>query len=130
MWIDGNREQLKQIWLNLISNAAYAMQYRGTLKITLTKTEDCAFVEINDTGSGIPVELQEKVFEPFFTTKPLGEGRGIGLDIVQKIVQEHNGHIKFKSIPGNTTFEISLPILHEKKGMKPKTAKKRPEFWK
>jgi two-component system, NtrC family, sensor kinase len=67
-------------------------------------------VEFNDSGSGIPPEIQTKIFEPFFTTKPIGEGSGLGLDIVRKIIAKHQGKIKVTSQPGNTNFSVWLPL--------------------
>jgi len=110
-------DELNQVWTNLIHNALQAMDYQGTLTIDVTTTIDQqAKISITDSGSGIPEELQLKIFEPFFTTKPPGEGSGLGLDIVKKIIEKHHGQIEVKSIPGQTTFTIYLPI-NLKKGM-------------
>ncbi len=103
-------DELNQIWTNLIQNALYAMNYRGTLTIVVAQWEQSIVVSITDTGKGIPIELQSRIFEPFFTTKPMGEGSGLGLSIVKKILDNHNGHITVESIPGNTTFSVILPI--------------------
>ncbi|HEY9831122.1 MAG TPA: HAMP domain-containing sensor histidine kinase, partial [Stenomitos sp.] len=65
---------------------------------------------VTDSGCGIPAEIQDKIFQPFFTTKSAGEGSGLGLDIVQKIIEKHQGTITFTSVPGNTTFTVTLPI--------------------
>jgi signal transduction histidine kinase len=87
------------------------MDYQGTLTIDVTTTIDQqAKISITDSGSGIPEEIQSKIFEPFFTTKPPGEGSGLGLDIVKKIIEKHHGQIEVKSIPGQTIFTIYLPI--------------------
>ena len=67
-------------------------------------------VQITDSGCGIPEEIRERIFESFFTTKPAGEGSGLGLDIVQKIIDKHQGKIELESRPGKTTFSILLPI--------------------
>jgi signal transduction histidine kinase/GAF domain-containing protein len=110
-------DELNQVWTNLIHNALQAMDYQGTLTIDVTTTIDQqAKISITDSGSGIPEEIQLKIFEPFFTTKPPGEGSGLGLDIVKKIIEKHHGQIEVKSIPGQTTFTIYLPI-NLKKGM-------------
>ena len=110
-----NEELLKQVWLNIISNANYAMSYQGTMSITISERPGKAIVTFQDDGPGIPPNIQEKIFEPFFTTKPLGEGRGIGLDIVQKIVKRHEGIINMVSEPGNTRFFVELPVYVEVK---------------
>ncbi len=108
-----NNEELKQVWLNIISNANYAMNYSGELTITVIKNEIDAHVSFKDNGPGIPKDKLDKVFEPFYTTKPLGEGRGIGLDIVKKLVSKHGGTISLTSEPGNTQFAITLPLFKE-----------------
>jgi signal transduction histidine kinase len=66
-------------------------------------------VEIGDNGPGIPPEVQSRIFDPFFTTKPVGEGTGLGLDIVQRIVRNHKGSIRVESQPGRTVFQVRLP---------------------
>jgi signal transduction histidine kinase len=110
-------DELNQVWTNLIHNALQAMDYQGTLTIDVTTTIDQqAKISITDSGSGIPEEIQLKIFEPFFTTKQPGEGSGLGLDIVKKIIEKHHAQIEVKSIPGQTTFTIYLPI-NLKKGM-------------
>ncbi|PJZ51977.1 PAS domain-containing protein [Leptospira adleri] len=106
-------DDLLHIWTNLIYNSLQAMQFKGTILIRLKKLEDELMVEVKDNGPGIPIEIQERIFEPFFTTKAPGEGSGLGLDIVKKIVQKHDGKIGLESIPGMTSFKIYLPILTE-----------------
>jgi signal transduction histidine kinase len=102
---------LNQVWTNLIDNAVYAMNGRGTLTIRTRLENDCAVVEIGDTGPGVPVELRSRIFEPFFTTKPVGEGTGLGLDISFRIVvNKHGGDIQLDSEPGNTRFTVWLPL--------------------
>jgi signal transduction histidine kinase/ligand-binding sensor domain-containing protein len=108
-----NKEQLAQIWINLISNANYAMGYKGDLFIGVKSKNNFAIVTIKDSGEGIPEEISNKIYEPFFTTKPLGEGRGIGLDIVKKIISRHNGKISHLSEPGMTEFTVKIPINRE-----------------
>jgi signal transduction histidine kinase len=102
--------ELNQVWTNLIYNALQAMQNQGTLTIDMRSDDSTVTIAITDTGTGIPHEIQSKIFEPFFTTKPVGEGSGLGLDIVRKIVDKHHGAIEFTSVPGCTTFSVSLPI--------------------
>ncbi|MBM9500430.1 PAS domain S-box protein [Leptospira sp. 201903071] len=104
-------DDLLHIWTNLIYNSLQAMQFKGTILIRLKRMDKELMVEVKDNGPGIPSEIQERIFEPFFTTKAPGEGSGLGLDIVKKIVQKHNGKIELESIPGMTSFKIYLPIL-------------------
>ncbi|MEG4324425.1 AAA family ATPase [Microcoleus sp. herbarium5] len=103
-------DELNQVWTNLIHNALQAMDYRGTLTIELTVQDDQAKISITDSGNGIPEEIKTKIFDPFFTTKLAGEGSGLGLDIVKKIVDKHQGKIEVESIPGKTTFNVFLPM--------------------
>ncbi len=109
----GNYEQIVQVWLNLISNANYAMNYSGRLSVRVSSENGQTHVSFEDSGPGIPAELHDKIFEPFYTTKPLGEGRGIGLDIVKKIVAKHEGVISLTSEPGKTVFTIGLSTIPE-----------------
>lgn len=102
--------ELNQVWTNLIHNALQAMDYKGTLTINSSTRDGQVVIAITDTGKGIPNEIKEKVFEPFFTTKPAGEGSGLGLDIVKKIIDKHQGSIEVESQPGKTTFRVTLPI--------------------
>ncbi|MDY6937377.1 MAG: PAS domain S-box protein [Cyanobacteriota bacterium] len=101
--------ELNQVWTNLVHNAIQAMKDRGTLEISVSEKERGILVTVTDSGCGIPEEIQTKIFQPFFTTKPAGEGSGLGLDIVLKIVEKHQGKIEVNSIPGQTTFSIWLP---------------------
>jgi two-component system NtrC family sensor kinase len=103
-------DELNQVWTNLIHNALQAMNNQGTLTINVTRHQARVVVSLTDSGAGIPVENQSKIFEPFFTTKPIGKGSGLGLYIVKKIVDKHEGTIEVQSIPGKTTFTVSLPI--------------------
>jgi two-component system, NtrC family, sensor kinase len=103
-------DELNQVWTNLIHNALQAMKNKGTLKIDVVQEDTNVLVGITDSGDGIPPEILSKIFEPFFTTKPAGEGSGLGLDIVRKIIEKHQGKIDVKSVPGQTAFTVSLPI--------------------
>ena len=106
--------ELNQVWTNLIDNAEQAMDGQGTLTIRTARDGDCILVEIGDTGPGIPADVQDRIFEPFFTTKPVGEGTGLGLDIAWRIVvKKHHGDLRFESVPGNTRFQVRLPIQTE-----------------
>jgi signal transduction histidine kinase len=102
--------ELNQVWTNLIDNAADAMKDKGTLTIRTIRENDYVVVEIADTGPGIPAEVQSRIFEPFFTTKGVGEGTGLGLDVVYRIVQKHHGLVTLKSEPGFTRFSVRIPI--------------------
>ena len=105
-------DELNQAWINLIHNAIpiHAMNGKGTLELCLSQKGPFIAISIIDSGHGIPDDIKSRIFEPFFTTKPPGEGSGLGLDIVKKIIDKHNGLIKVDSIPGKTTFTVSLPI--------------------
>ncbi|GAA2595666.1 ATP-binding protein [Actinomadura fulvescens] len=103
--------ELNQVWTNLIVNALYAMNGEGTLTITTARENDHALVEVADTGVGITEEHLPRIFTPFFTTKPVGQGTGLGLDISWRIVVDrHNGDIRVESRPGETRFEVLLPL--------------------
>lgn len=103
-------DELNQVWTNLIHNALQAMNYRGELTLVVRQDHEFIVVEIHDTGPGIPPEIQPQIFDPFFTTKPPGEGSGLGLDIVKKIVDKHQGSITFQSKPGQTIFIVQIPF--------------------
>jgi signal transduction histidine kinase len=104
-------DELNQVWTNLIDNAIDAMKDNGTLRIEAESEGDAVFVRVIDNGEGIPSEIQSRIFEPFFTTKGVGEGTGLGLDIVERIVrQTHNGNVRIESEPGRTVFEVQLPL--------------------
>ncbi|MEJ7770499.1 MAG: ATP-binding protein [Geodermatophilaceae bacterium] len=103
--------ELNQVWTNLIDNAIQAMAGVGTLTLRTSRDRDFVLAEIGDTGPGVPAGLVEKIFEPFFTTKPVGEGTGLGLDISYRIVvQRHGGDLKVVSEPGDTRFQVRLPL--------------------
>jgi signal transduction histidine kinase len=102
--------ELNQVWTNIIDNAIDAMHGQGTLRVRSFRDGDCAVVEIGDSGPGIPSDIQPHIFEPFFTTKGVGEGTGLGLDTVQRIVRKHQGSIQVQSRPGDTRFQIFLPL--------------------
>jgi signal transduction histidine kinase len=103
--------ELNQVWTNLIDNAADALGGSGTITIRTRRRGEHAVVVIGDDGPGIPAQIQPRVFDPFFTTKPLGQGTGLGLDITYRtIVNRHRGHIRLESKPGDTRFEVMLPI--------------------
>ena len=103
-------DELNQVWTNLIHNALQAMNNNGTLTIEAKQEEQEIKINITDSGKGIPSEIRPKIFQPFFSTKPPGEGSGLGLHIVKKIIDKHSGKILVESQPGQTTFTIVLPI--------------------
>jgi signal transduction histidine kinase len=102
--------ELNQVWTNLIDNAIDAMGGRGELRVRIYRDDGCVVVEIGDNGPGISPEIRAHIFEPFFTTKGVGEGTGLGLDTVQRIVRKHKGNIQVNSKPGDTRFQVSLPL--------------------
>jgi signal transduction histidine kinase len=102
--------ELNQVWTNLIVNAVDAMTEGGALKVRTKKEPTDVLIEIRDNGAGIPPDVRSRIFEPFFTTKPVGEGTGLGLDTVARIVRKHRGNIRFDSKPGDTCFQVRLPI--------------------
>jgi signal transduction histidine kinase len=112
--IHANGSALNQIWTNLIDNALDAMESLPPGQPKRLSVRTCVepggiLVEIGDNGPGIPPEVQSRIFDPFFTTKPVGEGTGLGLDIVQRIVRNHKGSIQVESEPGRTVFQVRLP---------------------
>jgi signal transduction histidine kinase len=86
------------------------MKEKGKLTVRAVRENDYVLVEIADDGPGIPPEVQSRIFEPFFTTKGVGEGTGLGLDVVHRIVQKSRGLVTLKSAPGDTRFQVRLPI--------------------
>lgn len=105
-------DELNQVWTNLIHNALQAMNNQGVLTIQAGVKDQEVVVSIIDSGIGIPAEIRERIFEPFFTTKPVGEGSGLGLDIVRRIIEKHNGRVEFESIIGQgTAFHVFLPMI-------------------
>lgn len=104
-------DEINQVWTNLIHNALQAMNYKGTLSLGLERDGDMVRVSVTDTGSGIEPALRERIFDAFFTTKAAGEGTGLGLDIVRKIVDKHGGRIEVESEVGRgSTFTVVLPV--------------------
>jgi signal transduction histidine kinase len=115
------KDELNQIWTNLIHNSIQAMNGEGTIKISVFKTNhffenlnrnsDCIEVGIEDSGPGIPQDILPKIFNPFFTTKKAGEGSGLGLHLCKEIIDKHEGTISVDTVPGRTEFKIRVPIL-------------------
>jgi len=102
--------ELNQVWTNLIDNAIDAMGGKGELRIRTSRELDFVLVEIIDNGPGIADSVKPHIFEPFFTTKGVGEGTGMGLDTVYRIVRGHRGEIAVDSQPGRTSFQVRLPL--------------------
>jgi signal transduction histidine kinase len=112
--IQAKPEEIQQVFLNIISNAVQAMEGKGKLTLTSQQENGFIIVQIRDNGPGIPPEYISKVFDPFFTTKDQGEGTGLGLNIVHRVVKQNGGDIKIESEPGGgTTFVISFPVNGE-----------------
>jgi signal transduction histidine kinase len=102
--------ELNQVWTNLIDNAIDAMSGKGELGVHTYREDNWVIVEIRDSGPGISPEVLPRIFEPFFTTKGVGEGTGLGLDTVQRIIRKHRGNIQVRSKPGDTCFQVWLPM--------------------
>ena len=102
--------ELNQVWTNLIDNAADAMNGNGKLGIRVARENEFILVEIADNGPGIPPEVKSRIFDPFFTTKGVGEGTGLGLDVVNRIIKNVGGQISVTSVPGDTRFQVRIPI--------------------
>jgi signal transduction histidine kinase len=102
--------ELNQIWANLIDNALDAVQESGRVEVTAKSERERVVVRIIDNGPGIPDGVRERIFDPFFTTKPMGQGTGLGLDIVRRLVKHNDGEITVESRPGRTEFCVALPL--------------------
>jgi signal transduction histidine kinase len=108
--VNGFGGELNQVWANLIDNALDAVDQAGRVELKAYRKNDSVVVRVIDNGPGIPAEIRDRIFDPFFTTKPIGEGTGLGLDIVRRLVQRHNGQVELESQPGLTEFRVTLPI--------------------
>jgi signal transduction histidine kinase len=102
--------ELNQVWTNLIDNALDSMGGKGELRVRTAREPNGVLVEIGDTGPGIPQEVLPRIFDPFFTTKGVGEGSGLGLDTACRIIRNHHGTIQVESKPGDTRFQVRLPL--------------------
>jgi len=102
---------LNQAWANLLQNALDAVHAGGEVWVSARAEQGAVVVRVNDDGAGIAPELQPRIFDPFFTTKPEGEGVGLGLDMVRRIVRNHQGAVEFDSGPGRTEFRVRLPVV-------------------
>ncbi|MGD1907672.1 MAG: sensor histidine kinase [Leptolyngbyaceae cyanobacterium] len=106
--------ELNQVWTNLIDNAIAAMAGQGKIILRTCRDGNYVRTEIEDTGPGIPEEIQLRIYEPFFTTKPMGEGSGLGLDVARRIVENrHQGMLSVESVPGKTCFTVCIPVSTE-----------------
>ncbi|MDZ7655952.1 MAG: ATP-binding protein [Sulfurimicrobium sp.] len=109
--------QVNQVFMNLMVNAAHAIESHGTISLRTGLADQQVWVEVSDTGKGIAPEHINRIFDPFFTTKPVGKGTGLGLSLSYGIVNKHHGRIEVESIPGKgTTFRVWLP-LHQTKSV-------------
>lgn len=104
--------EMNQVWTNLIDNAIDAMEGRTGSTLEIRTHQDREFIQISiiDNGPGVPENIKDKIFDPFFTTKSIGKGTGIGLEVVSRIVNEHNGSVELISVPGKTEFKVCIPI--------------------
>jgi len=109
--VPANGSELNQVWTNLIDNAADAMKNKGVLTIRTALDGEFVVVEIGDNGAGIPKDVLSHIFEPFYTTKGVGEGTGLGLDAVRRIVRKLQGTIAVTSVPGDTKFQVRIPTV-------------------
>jgi len=118
--IPANGSELNQVWTNLIDNAISAMGSMANgekiLQVCTSLEPEAVLVEFVDSGPGIPSEIVGRIFDPFFTTKPVGEGTGLGLDIAQRIVRNHQGMMRVESRPGRTVFQVRLPLVRAASG--------------
>ncbi len=102
--------ELNQIWANLVDNALDAIASSGRVDVRVGREDARVVVRVVDDGAGIAPAIREQLFDPFFTTKPVGQGTGLGLDIVRRLVRQNDGEISFESRPGRTEFRVELPI--------------------
>ncbi len=104
--------EMNQVWTNIIDNAIDAMEGRSgsMLEIRTQKDREFILVYIIDNGPGISADIKDKIFDPFFTTKAIGKGTGLGLEVVQQIISQHNGKVEVNSVPGRTEFSVCFPI--------------------
>ena len=116
--VRGVAAELNQIWVNLIDNALDAAPASGSVEVAAGRDRDTVVVRVIDNGGGVPPEIRDQIFDPFFTTKDVGQGTGLGLDIVRRLVDRHGGDIELQSRPGRTEVIVSLPIadLRERGG--------------
>ena len=111
-YLFADRQRFKQVLLNLLANAVKYNRPRGAVAVSCDQPcETRMHISVADTGPGIPEELRQRVFEPFFTTKPVGQGTGLGLDVSYRVVvTRHGGDLRVRSEPGDTRFQVRLPL--------------------
>ena len=102
--------ELNQVWANLIDNALDAAPESGRVQVRADRDGHRVAVRVIDNGDGIPAAVRERIFDPFFTTKPMGQGTGLGLDIVRRLVRHNDAEIAVESVPGRTEFRVLLPV--------------------
>ena len=108
--VEAAGSKLNQVWTNLLDNAVDALDAGGRITLRTRELGERVCIEIRDNGPGIPEDLQARIFDAFFTTKPVGRGTGLGLDIAQRIVVQHHGDLRLRSKPGDTCFQVLLPV--------------------
>lgn len=108
--VRGFAGELNQIWSNLLDNAIDAVPDSGRVEVLAMREHQRAVIRVIDNGPGIPATIRERIFDPFFTTKPVGQGTGLGLDIVRRLVHHNDGEISVESQPGRTEFRVVLPL--------------------
>jgi signal transduction histidine kinase len=111
--VRGFAGELNQVWSNLIDNALDAVKEGGQVEISARRERNQVVVRVLDNGHGVPSGIRDRIFDPFFTTKPVGQGTGLGLDIVRRLVQRHNGQIELESTPGRTEVRVMLGTYPE-----------------
>jgi len=107
--VKGFGGELNQVWANLIDNAIDAVSEGGRVELFANRRDSDVVIRVIDDGPGVSTDIRDRIFDPFFTTKPVGQGTGLGLDIVRRLVQRHNGQIELDSNPGRTEFRVTLP---------------------
>ena len=109
--------QINQVVMNLLVNAAHAIAERGVITVRTGHDAGWVWIEVEDSGSGMPPEVQKHIFDPFYTTKPVGKGTGLGLSISYDIVRKHGGRIEVRSEPGQgSCFRVCLPVRISSQG--------------
>jgi signal transduction histidine kinase len=108
--VRGYSGELNQIWGHLIDNALDAISQSGRVEVFASREHQSVVVRVVDNGVGIPPKIRERIFDPFFTTKPVGQGTGLGLDIVRRLIRHNEGAIAVESQPGRTEFRVTLPL--------------------